>query len=59
MVALCARKRGGEGSPGLHMAAGLGQAAGMKLDDFKPLGPAEQKLVDWLQKGNRGLVVKT
>lgn len=26
----------------------------MKLDDFSPLGPAEQRLVDWLQRGNRG-----
>lgn len=58
MVAVRARKRGGEGPPGLHMAAALGQAAGMKLGDFDLTDrPAEQKLVDWLQKGNRGVCV--
>lgn len=29
----------------------------MKLAEFEPLGPAEQKLVDWLTPGHRGLCV--
>lgn len=29
----------------------------MKLSDFDPLGPAEQKLVDWLKAGNLGTCV--